>query len=289
MHLEPEGAHASSHATWTWEPDLLVSFVLAAGLYGVGWLRAPEGERSRLASWRAWCYGIGLLALVVALLSPVAGLSHELLFMHMNQHMLILLAAPLLLLGAPLAAMRWALPESARLWLEGAFAPGQPLQRLFCFFTHPVVAGTLYLGSLGIWHLPAFYDAALGSSYLHELEHLFFLGTSLLFWWTVVYAGGPRRRLGYGLGVLYLALPMLEGNAIGATLTFASYPVYSAYSEGPGMWGLSAMQDQQLAGLIMWVPGSLLYVVPMLLFLVRLVQQEEREAREAEASTGADG
>lgn len=284
MHVEPGEGHAPDPTSWTWEPDLLIGLGLAAGLYAAGWKWVPQEERSQLAPWRAWCFGAGLLAVATALLSPISTLSGALLFMHMNQHMLLLLSAPLLLLGNPLLPVRWALPAPARLWLERLFARGQPLERLFYFFTHPAVAALLYVGAIGIWHLPTYYDAALGNGLLHEIEHLFFLGTSILFWWTVVYDGGERRRLGYGIGVLYLAAPMLEGNAIGAVLTFASQPLFSTYAEAPRLWGFSVMQDQQLAGLIMWVPGSLLYVIPMILFLTRMVQKEEREARAMEAA-----
>ena len=110
---------------------------------------------------------------------------------------------------------------------------------------------------------------------LHEFEHLIFLGTSLLYWWPVVYPLADRRRLGYGSAIVYLSAPMIEGSVIGAALTFASRPLYATYAAAPRVLDVSVLFDQQLGGLIMWIPGSLLYILPIMVLLIRLVQREE--------------
>ena len=280
---------AETLGAWDWAPDIAASLAVAIALYAVGWWRVPRQLRSNLAPWRAWSFGGGLALIAIALLSPIDNLSESLFFMHMIQHILLLVSAPLLLLGAPLLPMRWALPGSIRRWLERFFADGQRPRRVFDFATHPIPAAILYLAAIGIWHNPAFYDAALANPELHELEHLIYLGTSFLFWWCIAYPLGEGRRMGSWATVVYLLAPMLEGMAIGAALTFSSEPLYSSYVETPPAWGISPLQDQQLAGLLMWVPMSLLYNVPILILLVEAVQREERltRAREEAEAQGA--
>lgn len=230
-----------------------------------------------LPAWRLWCFLGGLGTVWLALLSPIAEYDDLLFFMHMIQHLLlVLVAAPLILLGAPLLPMLWAFPRNARVELGRLFSPG-PIQTFSNAITHPLVAVTIYCTALAIWHIPSFYDAAQGRTFIHNLEHAIFLGSALLFWWPVIHPAGGRRRLGYAAGVVYFLPPMLAGSLIGALLTFAEHPLYATYEQVPRTWGISVLQDQQLAGLIMWVPGGLVFLVPVFIFLVMLFRESPND------------
>lgn len=258
-----------------WDPTLLTIIGLSVALYAVGWrrLRQRASRHMVLPTWRLYCFLGGLGTVWVALLSPLAQYDDLLFFMHMIQHLLlVLIAAPLILLGAPLLPMLWALPRNLRVELGRLFSPG-PIQRVFTVLTHPLVAVTVYCAAFAIWHIPTFYDAAQGHTLTHNLEHSIFLGSALLFWWPVIHPSGGRRRLSYAAGVVYFLPPMLIGSLIGALLTFAGHPLYATYQDAPRTWGISVMLDQQLAGLIMWVPGGLFFLVPIFIFLVLLFRE----------------
>lgn len=234
-------------------------------------------RRTTLASWRVWSYFAGLATVWIALLSPIGVYSELFFFFHMIQHLLLVeVAAPLLLLGAPLLPVLWALPRDARVGVGRVFAPG-PLHTLFTALTHPLTAVTLYCATLSVWHIPSFYDAAQGRTAIHDLEHILFLGTALLFWWPAIHPAGGKRRLSYIAGVIYFFPPLMLGNLIGAILTFAQHPLYATYQAVPRVWGVSVLQDQQLAGLIMWVPGGLVFAIPVFVFLVLTFQGSETD------------
>lgn len=217
--------------------------------------------------------------MALALLSPIAVYSERLFFMHMVQHLLLLLIAPpLLWLGTPLLPSLWGLPGVARRRVGRLLAPGGALTRTGHAFTSPWVAAVAYIGTIAVWHLPRFYDAAQGRTLTHDLEHLMFLGTALLYWWPVIHPAGGRRRLGYVAAIPYLLPPFLEGMLIGALITFADRPLYRTYAAMEPTWGFSTLDDQQLGGLIMWVPGGMLFLVPLIGLLIVLLNQEERAA-----------
>jgi cytochrome c oxidase assembly factor CtaG len=222
------------------------------------------------AAWRAAGRGRGIApshvaafagamaALVLALVSPIDALGGTLFSAHMVQHLLLVLAAaPLLILAAPDRAFTWALPVSLRRaagrWLN---RPGPRVAGDIA--TRPLTAWTLHAGALWIWHAPAPYAAALRSDGVHALEHLSFVVTALLFWWVVFRPHGRRRA--YGTSVLLVFGTALHSGALGALITFAGESWYPAHAAGAALWGMSALDDQQLAGLLMWIPAGLVYL-----------------------------
>lgn len=290
--MSPEAA--AFLTSWSFEPSKLAGLALAGALYATGWWRLGRRGygRARPPAWRAWCYAGGLAALALALLSPIAVYTSLFFFMHMLQHLLLLmLAPPLLWLGAPLPPVLWGLPDGTRQAVGWLFVASHPGARVFHALTHPFVAGGLYLVVVAFWHLPTFYDAAQGRTLVHDLEHLTFLGAGLLYWWPVVHPTGGRRRLGYFAAIVYLFPPLLEGNLIGALLTFASQPVYATYQQVPRLWGLSALDDQQIGGLIMWVPAGMMWLIPIFVLLTLALRQEEQASRAPGGTvrTAADG
>ncbi|HSH46585.1 MAG TPA: cytochrome c oxidase assembly protein [Longimicrobiales bacterium] len=264
--------------SWSFEPTVVVGLALGAWLYIRGWRtlrRRGRGGRS-LRPWRAWCYAAGLATVAIALLSPIATFTPLFFFMHMIQHvLLVMVAAPLLLLGAPVVPTMWALPRDARHAVGRIFRRDHPVHRVFHFLTKPPVALALFVLTLVGWHHPALYDAAQGRSLIHDMEHALFFGTALLFWWPVIHPTGGRRRLAYGAGILYIFPAKLAGFALGAFLTLTGTPYYQTYVDAPRLWGISALGDQQLGGLIMWVLGGLIYIVPVLALVMMMMRDDE--------------
>src|SRR5205085_5708203 len=178
---------------------------------------------------------------------------------HMAQHeLLMIVAAPLLVLGRPLAAMLWAMPASWRIPIASAFQ-WTPIAATWRFFTAPVVAVIVHAIALWVWHLPSLYEATLRSDFIHALQHTSFIVTAALFWWALIH--GRYGRLGYGAAVIYVFVTAGHSGALGALITFAPdlwYPIYGARTAA---WGLSPIEDQQLAGLIMWIPAGALFTI----------------------------
>ncbi|MBX5489666.1 MAG: cytochrome c oxidase assembly protein [Chloroflexi bacterium] len=268
--MEPVvGAWQRLGTSWSWEPSVLGGLLTLAAAYAYGARASWRQSPARAPRWRALAFLGGLLALFLALVSPLDVLADRYLFSaHMVQHLLLLLVAPpLLLLGLPLplarALVRHPLLGAIERWL------GQP-----------VVALGLYSGVMLVWHVPAFYEAALVHERLHAAEHLTLLGTALLFWWPVVQPTVATAVLGHLSAMLYLFVASTPGTLLGAVFTFASAPIYPTYAavDDPlglqpltrGAWGLTPLVDQQLGGLLMWVPGGLVYLLAIGLIFQRL-------------------
>jgi putative membrane protein len=265
---------------WPVEPLLLIGLIAAAGLYGLGWIRLRRvAGGSAVSPSRAVAFAAGIVAVALALLSPIAVYSERLFFMHMIQHLLLLLIAPpLLLLGRPLVPSLWGLPASWRVAVGQLLAPDRLLARLGHLLTTPLVAVSAFVITIAVWHLPVFYDAAQGRSVTHDLEHLLFVGTALLYWWPVIHPAGGQRRLSYARALPYLLPPFLESMLIGVLLTFAERPLYRTYAEIAMPWGFTAVTDQQLGGLIMWIPGGMFFLIPLIGLLMALLRQEDAQA-----------
>jgi putative membrane protein len=239
---------------------VLIGVGLAAVAYARGvrelWRRAGPGRSVSRA--QAGLFYLGLLTIVLALASPLDWIAHQLFAAHMVQHLLLMLvAAPLLVLGAPLLPLLFALPAPAR-------SRSRALARLGR--TPLAIAFVLHSLALWLWHIPSLYDAALAVDWLHVLEHVSFVGTAVLFWWATLRSG----RVGYGVAVLFVFALALESTILGALLTFSRGPWYASHLTTTLAWGLSPLEDQQLAGLIMWIPGGLVYLVSALALFSRL-------------------
>jgi putative membrane protein len=250
---------------WSWEPTVVGGLALAAWLYARGvralWQRAGRGRG--IAPWRARCYAAGLLAVVIALVSPVDAMGEALFSMHMVQHLvLMMVAAPLLLLGEPLTATLWAIPRAMRRTVGRGWRRVPGLHALWRIASMPLVAWSLHAATLWGWHARGPYESAVRHAGVHALEHAMFLGTALLFWLPLA-DRRTRRHLGFGVAVLYLFTATLQSTALGALITTAARPWYTVHSATTRPWGLSPMEDQQLAGLIMWMPASVVYLVAL--------------------------
>jgi cytochrome c oxidase assembly factor CtaG len=194
----------------------------------------------------------------------------------MIEHLLLtIVAPPLLLLGRPLVPWLWGLPDQERRGAARLLAPHGPLARIGAALAEPKLALLLFVTTFAVWHVPSLYDAAQGQALVHYVEHALFFGTALLFWWPVIHPSGGSRTLSRVAGIGYFSVPMFESTLIGALLTFATRPFYLTYAQAPRLTGLSAVDDQQLAGLIMWIPGGLVYTAAILWLLAGLLREEE--------------
>lgn len=272
------GRPAEPHDLWTaWggEPLAVAGLLVALGWYLAGvrrlWARAGRGRG--VARWRVGCWLAGWLAAAVALVSPLDAMGGALFAAHMVQHLLLLLvAAPLLVLGEPLLSMLWAAPRAARRAAGAWWRRAVVLRAAWRILARPLVAWTLHVAAVLAWHVPGWYDAAERSDALHALEHASFLVTALLFWW-VLADRHPRRRLGTGGAVLYLFAAAMASTLLGAAIALAPRPWYTAHYGTTAAWGLTPLEDQQLAGLIMWVPGGLVYLVALVPLLVGVLRR----------------
>jgi putative membrane protein len=260
---------------WEMEPGVLLLMGLVGLVYarGLGRLwrdRAASGIRR----WEARAFLGGWLVLAVALLSPLHALGATLFSAHMAQHVLLVsVAAPLLVLGRPLVPALWAIPISWRRAL-GRFAASTAPRRAWRLVSAPLAAWTLHAIALWVWHLPALYQATLVSDLAHTAQHLSFLGTGALFWWSIL--RGRRARAEYGTAIFFLFATAMHGGALGALIAFASRPWYPLYGDAGMAWGLTALEDQQLAGLVMWIPAGLGYAAAALILLVLWMRESER-------------
>lgn len=252
------------------DPLAIAVLALTAAAYLAG-LRRVRVRRREMALFVA-----GWLTLAVALLSPIATLSEALFSVHMTQHeLLMLIAAPLLTLGRPLVPMLFALPRRWRRRLKGATRV-----RAVSVLLAPATVFVLHAATLWIWHLPVFYEAAVRSGPVHLIQHVSFTGTACLFWWGLM--RGRYGRLGYGAAVMYVFATAIHSGGLGALLTFAQRPLYPLYVERAGGYGIDPLEDQQLAGLLMWVPAGTLLIVFGLAFFAAWLGAVERRQRLAD-------
>jgi putative membrane protein len=263
-------------STWSADPLSWVTLAVTAALYATGLRRLWRGgdDRRGVSRTEAACFAAGWAALFVALVSPVHPWGNVLFSVHMTQHeILMLVAAPLLVLGRPVVVSLKGMP---RTWAAGL---GRTMNRPAWrgarhALEHPLVAWVVHGAALWVWHVPALFEAAVRSDLVHFLQHASFFGTALLFWWALFNA--RRGPAAYGAGVLYLFTTAVHSSLLGALLTFARTLWYPPYADTTRSWGLTALQDQQLGGLIMWVPAGLVYVGAGLAMVVAWLRESER-------------
>lgn len=251
---------------WNFEPPLVLGLAgLALGYWlAIGPLRQRFADAPPVPAWKIQIFYLAVLILFVALVSPVDTLGGVSLTMHMVQHMLLtLVAAPLLLIGTP----NWLLRPLLRVPLV------RPILR---FLTFPIVALLIYNVVFSLWHVPAAYDAALQNQQLHVAEHLSMLITAIFTWWPIFSPLDELPGPSAPLKCAYLFFQTIPPTILGALITFATGPIYQTYQQG-GFFGLTALEDQQLGGLIMWIPGGLVYFLVLTVIFIRWLNRDDPE------------
>jgi len=262
----------SPYISWSFDPSVLLGAVVLAAVYVTWWRRAREPGAPHPPGWgRLALYFGGLLAILVALVSPIDKLGEQLLVMHMAQHLLLLDIVPILLiLGLTKGLMR---PATRRV---------HSIERRVGFFAHPVFAVLLYVGIMWLWHIPAMYDEALSNSFLHALEHVCFAVAGTLYWWHLISPIRSRYRMA-GMGPIgYMVSTKLLVGVLGIVLAFAPASFYPYYAHHPHYWGLSPSEDQSMAGLEMALEQSIVMGIALVVIFVQMLGESEREARRAE-------
>jgi putative membrane protein len=262
-----------------WDLVVAAGLALSATLYVTGFFRLRRhAAGGGLGPRELALFLLGLGAVVVALLSPLDRLSDVLFSAHMGQHeILMLVAAPLLIMGRPTIAALWALPAGPRARVAQVMRAGA-VRGGWRLITAPITILVLHGLALWIWHIPWLFQGAMHSEAVHAFQHLCFFVTAALFWWMLI--AGRYGRLGYGAAVLFVFLTALHSGALGALITFAGrlwYPIYAGRAPGT-----DPLEDQRLAGLFMWIPaGVILMVLGLGLMAAWLGEAERRAARDA--------
>lgn len=272
--LAHPGQPVAPHDLWTaWnlDPLLVMCLLGAAVLYARGRVR---GAHRPSDVWRVRSFSVALAVLAIALLSPLEPLAASLASAHMVQHLLlVLVAAPLLALSAPGSTLLRGAPLPIR-HAPRSLRGGLPAAALRTVPAHPVVVWLLHAGVLWFWHSARAYEATLRSDVFHGLEHLTFIVTAVLFWRVII--GGRRTRVSPGLGVLLVFGMAMQSVFLAVLLTFASEPWYPSYAAGAPGWSIDPLADQHLAGVIMWVPAGVIYLVVALALLATWLGGIER-------------
>ena len=269
--------------TWAWEPYVWFALALTAWLYVRGIRKMWAGRVGGVRRWEAACYAAGWFSLFVALVSPLHPWGSVLFAAHMTQHeILMLVSAPLLVLGRPILVWLKALPSD---WagLLGRWANTLWWTKTWRAISNPFAAWLIHAAALWVWHIPSLFQATIDDDIIHTLQHASFLGSALLFWWAVMHG---RDRAGmFGMAVLYMFTTAMHSGLLGVLITFADTLIYPAYRDTTQAWGLTPLEDQQLGGLIMWIPAGLVYVVAGLAFTAGWIRESERRVllREAQA------
>jgi putative membrane protein len=262
----------SPETSWSFDPAVLLGVAVLVLLYALAWRRARRpGQRRRPPVWRALLFAAGIVTILIALVSPLDSLGDQLMVMHMVQHMLLLDIAPILLiLGLTKVLLR---PVTRRV---------QTIERRAGFLAHPAFAVIFYGAILWLWHIPALYDQAQGSDLVHAFEHLCFFSAGALYWWHVLSPIRNRQRL-VGLGpVAYMTGGKLLVGLLGVALAFAPTVIYPFYAHQPHYWGLSPLEDQMMAGLVMALEQSIVMGIALVYLFVQMLNESERTAQRAE-------
>jgi cytochrome c oxidase assembly factor CtaG len=269
------GGHGDETLAWTFDPWIVVPLLLSAGLYASGtarlWRHAGMGRGIR--PWQIGCYGAGWLLLAGALVSPLHWLGEHLFTAHMIEHEIIMAcAAPLLALARPIGAFLWAFPAPLRRRL-GRAGRQRHIRAVWMATTGPLSATIWHGVVIWFWHGPIMFDAAVASVLVHRLQHVTFLVGALAFWWALM------RRTDRGSAVFLLFATMIHTTLLGALITMAPRVMYVWQTADSLRWGLTPLQDQQLAGLVMWVPAGTVYAGAALVCAALWIRQSGADRR----------
>ena len=260
---------------WNWNPLPTLLLLMVAYLYlnGLNNWRRPSHPISR---WQRASFFTGLFVIFIALQSPVANLAEHLLSFHQLQHFLLRMLGPLLvLLGAPLTPMLRGLPPWA---LQGFVKPTvrYPLARaIYEKLTNPVITSVIFMGTLYLWQVPGAFNLALRNEFVHAIMHMTMMSSGFIFYWAVIDPAPRRSRVHYGVRVLYLGLIVIPNTLLGAVITFSRGIIYTEYENVYQPFDISLLTDQQLGGLLLWVPGDMMSILVAGIVMIMWYEREE--------------
>ena len=261
-------SHSHEAAGWALDGWIIIPLAAALSLYGIGlarlWRHSPGAQRSRRA--HVLAYLLGWLTLFGALVSPFHELAEQLFTYHMIEHEIVMaISAPLLVAGRPVGVLLWGMPGALRMLLARA-ARYEGIRCCWSWLMRPINATLIHAVAIWAWHVPALFEAAVTHVLWHRLQHLSFLLTALLFWYSLL------RTTVRGEAVWHLFFTMLHTSLLGALLAVAPRVLYLAQTAHANAWGLTPLEDQQLAGIFMWVPAGTVYAGAALYFAARWIR-----------------
>lgn len=261
---------------WTFDPWIVVPLAIMAALYVVGalkiWSRTHFGRRVRLR--QAGAYAAGWLTLAGALVSPLHWLGEHLFSFHMIEHEIVMaVSAPLLVLSRPVGTALWALPRGLRHAI-GSLLRSAAMRSAWSWLTRPLHATALHGVAIWLWHAPWLFDAAVTNDAVHRWQHLSFFVTALLFWWAVL------MRSDAGVAAWHLFVTMLHTSVLGALMALAPRVLYTAQTASAAEWGMTPLEDQQLAGVLMWVPAGTVYAGAAMMMMARWIARSSKQPGE---------
>jgi putative membrane protein len=269
-------------ASWHLHPPIEALILLSAVVYTKGWWRLHHRRPDYFTLRHLLCFLAGEIALFVAIASPLHELAEISLMAHMIQHVLLMMVIPpLILLGVPHLVLLFGLPDAMLHGVLRPFLRWTPLKRVVLLVFHPVNCWIAFVGSTLAWHMTVMFELALRSEFWHAVEHFCFLGTAFLFWSPVIQPWPSRARWPRWAMIPYLVLADFQNSALSAFLIFYDRVLYPTYATMPHIFGMSALEDQAAAGAIMWVPGSVAFLIPVLWITIRVLTPNRVRPRSA--------
>jgi cytochrome c oxidase assembly factor CtaG len=266
-----ESVSTAAIGSWSFSPAVIALLLITAGVYLRGWLRLQTVLRSQFPVARLVSFLVGLLLLFIALESPLDTFASLLLEAHMVQHLLFMMVVPpLLLYGQPMLPLLRGLPRPFVKDGLGPFLRWPTLQKAGGILVTPVCAWFIFNIPMVAWHLPALYELTLHSPAWHDVEHATFFWTSILFWWPIMQPWPSRQSVSQWAVIPYLLLADIVNTAVSGSFVFSDKVIYPSYAAAP-FASISPHDDQMIAGVIMWVPGSFIYLVPAVALAVRFL------------------
>lgn len=264
---------------WSLPVWLTLGIALTALIYLRGWFALRKTRHEQFTGWRLLSFMAGLACLWAAIGSPLDAFADVLLSAHMVEHLVLMsVVPPLVLLGLPVVPLLRGLPFILRKRVAGPFLRLKPLRRLAHWLVLPTVAWLAMNLTFLAWHVPGAYDFALEHENWHDFEHICFLFTSLLFWWCILRPWpATRRRQDWSI-LLYLVAADLVNTALSAFLAFCNRPVYAFYLDHPNPFQIEPLPDQVLGAVIMWVVGSLAFLIPAAAIAFELLQPSQNRS-----------
>ncbi len=277
-------------SSWELNPWVLIPIAIFGTLYARGWLQLHRRAPDRFGLSQLTAFFAGLIAVVCALCSPLDAFAGWLLTIHMIQHLLLMMVAPpLILWGAPYLPLLSGLPRYFAINGVGPFLSSTVLRKVASFVSHPAFCWSAFISINVAWHLPAMYELALRSPSWHRVEHFSFLSTALLFWWPIIQPHPWVARTPRWMILPYLFLADFQNTALSAFLVFCDRVVYPTYETVPRITGLTPLEDQAAAGAMMWVAGSVFFLIPIGLITIELLSTRRTVRRSIKRDIGHIG
>lgn len=266
---------------WSFSGSQFIIVVFLGIAYLVGMLRLQIRSGWQAIPIRKMIYGIGGFAvLFFAVAGPPEAFSDEMFFAHMTQHILIAMVAAVLMLAAsPMAAYLWAMPETVRVGLGPSLAERGWIRRVNAFLTNPRFALPAFILTLWGWHVPEAYALAIRNDYAHLGMHLSMFSTAILFWWPIIGPPPVRSPLSDPQRIIYLILVVTPTAVLAAIITLSNSIIYIPYLDTPHHFSLTPYEDQRIGGLLMWIPGNIVYLATLTTLFLRWFSREDRQSR----------